>query len=302
MAGVTELGYMAFGVKDLTRWHEFATAFLGLERVPGEHAGRTYLRMDFWHHRFILEEDPVDDVTAIGLRVAGGEELDEVRHRLAQNGVAHEVCSPDQSAERHVLGLIRLKDPLGNPLELFHGPLVQFNRPFHPSRGMYGSFVTGAGGLGHCMLNGSEIPACRDFYRLLGMRGDIEYKMELTPGEVTDVLFLHCNDRDHTLAFGLPGERRMNHLMVESTSLDDVAYTHELAVQMGIPIAVKLGRHANDHMFSFYCVGPSGFMVEYGWGSRPASHQTEYYTSDTYGHQVDPEVVSPDWTEPPQAG
>ena len=33
-------------------------------------------------------------------------------------------------------------------------------------------------------------------------------------------------------------------------------------------VAFTLGRHANDHMTSFYVNTPSGFFIEYGWGER----------------------------------
>jgi hypothetical protein len=26
-------------------------------------------------------------------------------------------------------------------------------------------------------------------------------------------------------------------------------------------------------------------MIEIGWGARPATHQSEYYQRDTYGHE-----------------
>jgi 2,3-dihydroxyethylbenzene 1,2-dioxygenase len=38
-------------------------------------------------------------------------------------------------------------------------------------------------------------------------------------------------------------------------------------------------------MFSFYVASPSGFLIEVGWGGRPATHQSEHYTRDTYGHE-----------------
>lgn len=38
-------------------------------------------------------------------------------------------------------------------------------------------------------------------------------------------------------------------------------------------------------MYSFYLRNPSGWMWEYGWGARPATHATEYYVEDVYGHQ-----------------
>ena len=42
-------------------------------------------------------------------------------------------------------------------------------------------------------------------------------------------------------------------------------------------------------MFSFYCVTPSGFLVrDRLQGGRPATHQSEYYIGDTYGHASQP--------------
>jgi 2,3-dihydroxyethylbenzene 1,2-dioxygenase len=37
-------------------------------------------------------------------------------------------------------------------------------------------------------------------------------------------------------------------------------------------------------MYSFYFRNPSGWMFEYGWGARPATHQSEYFEGDMYGH------------------
>ena len=65
----------------------------------------------------------------------------------------------------------------------------------------------------------------------------------------------------------------------------DVFRTYELIQQSQYPVVISPGKHANDQMFSFYCVSPSGFQIEIGWGGRPATHQSEYYTGDTYGHK-----------------
>jgi 2,3-dihydroxyethylbenzene 1,2-dioxygenase len=37
-------------------------------------------------------------------------------------------------------------------------------------------------------------------------------------------------------------------------------------------------------MYSFYFQSPSGWMFEYGCGGRLATHQSEYYDGDVYGH------------------
>jgi 2,3-dihydroxyethylbenzene 1,2-dioxygenase len=97
--------------------------------------------------------------------------------------------------------------------------------------------------------------------------------------------FMHCNDRDHTVAFGIPSERRINHLMIEVDNLDDVGLTYDIVRAHEIPVTIRPGKHSNDHMYSFYFKTPSGWMMEYGWGARPATYQSEYFTRDVYGHQ-----------------
>ena len=220
-----------------------------------------------------------------GLRVAGAEEFRMLQDVFRDHNVGFEVADDATAAATHVLELMTLADPSGNPLEIFHGPRIDTHRPFHPGRGMHGRFLTGTGGVGHMMLGFSDLDATCEFYKLLGMRGGIEYRIPTPDGGTLDILFMHCNDRDHTFAFGLPTRKRIGHLMLEVDNLDDVFLTYELAKKHEVPIAVDLGRHANDRMFSFYCVSPSGFQIEIGWGGRPATHQSEYYTRDTYGHR-----------------
>ena len=287
MIQVTELGYVGLGVKDLAAWKRFAADIVGLEVADEGEAGRAYLRMDYWHHRIFLDEDGADDLNVLGFRVAGAEEFKEMAGQLADASVAVEIGSPAEADERRVLELMRLKDASGYPIEIFHGPQVQADKPFHPGRRMHGRFKTGAGGMGHLIQRETAgFEKTYAFYRLLGMRGGVEYKMTI-PGapKPLELMFMHCNERDHTVAFGLPGGKRINHLMLEVDNLDDVGLTYEIVKRADVPVAIAPGRHANDHMYSFYFVSPSGWNVEVGWGARPATHQSEYYLRDTYGHE-----------------
>ena len=289
MTGVTELGYVRFGVSSLAAWRVFATQVLGLEVGCDSESGKLYLRADLWHHRIILEEDGSDDLLAVGLRVAGPEEFRAMQTVLREHNVSFELADTQTARQRRVLDLMSLVDPSGNPIEIFHGPQVDTHRPFHPARGMYGKFLTGDGGVGHMMLAQKDLDATYRFYTLLGMRGNVEYRVPTPDGRTLEILFMHCNSRDHTFAFGLPSKGRVNHLMLEVDNLDDVFMTYELVRKGGYPIAISPGKHANDQMFSFYCVSPSGFQIEIGWGGRPATHQSEYYTGDTYGHEFNRE-------------
>jgi len=285
-AEVTELGYVTLGVSDIKAWERFASQILAVEVRPGEDEKTRYLRMDYWHHRIKLVEDPADDLLAMGLRVAGVLEFREMASRLEAAGVPVRIGSKSEAAARHLLEVMFVTDPNGFDIEIFHGPLVQYDRPFYPGRGMHGGFRTAGGGFGHMMLNRrADFEELHAFYTLLGMRGGVEYKIAI-PGleEPVELMFLHCNTRQHTLAFGGEAEKRINHLMFEMQRLEDVGLTYDIIREAGLPIIIEPGSHANDHNYSFYFKNPSGFMNEIGWGGREPTGQSEYYQRDSYGH------------------
>ncbi|MGB0544368.1 MAG: VOC family protein [Longimicrobiales bacterium] len=281
---ITELGYVRFGVSDLAAWRSFAEELLGLEVHPESEGDRLYLRLDDWHHRIILDKDPADDLIGIGLRVAGAQELRDLKQTLREHDVSFEEGSADLARDRAVLELITLEDPAGNPLEIFHGPRVDTHLPFHPGRRMFGRFLTAEGGLGHMIIKHDNLDETWAFYSLLGMRGGVEYQIPLPGGHAIEAMFMDCGERDHSLAFGLPSKGKINHIMFEVDNLDDVMFTYA-KVKDRYPIVIDLGKHANDQMFSFYCESPSGFNVEIGYAGERAKHQSQYHVQDTYGHE-----------------
>ena len=290
MTGITELGYVRFGASDIAAWRDFSTEIIGAEVVETDSGDGFYLRTDNWHHRISIEPDTSDDLIGAGLRVAGVEEFAEMQHRLQQAGVPFSQGSVELAEQRGVLDIMTLLDPAGNPLEIFHGPRIDAHKPFHPSRGMFGRFVTADGGVGHMILRNNGLNQAYEFYKLLGMRGGVEYKFPIPGGGSSEFLFMHCNSRDHTVAFGPPSEKSINHLMLEVDNIDDVFLTHEKVQASQYPVMISLGKHANDHMFSFYCATPSGWLLEIGTTGRPATHQSEYYTRDMYGHEFNSDV------------
>ncbi len=285
MVQVTELGYMGIGVKDIGAWKNFAATIMGMEVADEGESDRCYLRMDYCHHRVAVHANGSDDLEYLGFRVAGAEEFREMQRQLADAGIKFRAGSNDEATERHVLEVLKLSDPDGTPIEIFHGPEVLASKPFYPGRRMHGRFKTGSGGMGHCIIRQRDTDAAFRFFCNLGMRGGVEYKIRMG-NQVVPLTFMHCNERDHTVAFGIgPSSKRINHLMIEVDNLDDVGLTYDLVRRNKLPVAIVLGKHSNDHMYSFYFRNPSGWNIEYGWGARPATHQSEYYVEDMYGHQ-----------------
>lgn len=284
MVQVTELGYIGIEVSNPQEWKTFAAEVLGLEVAVDDEPDRCYLRMDYWHHRIVMHEGSGDDLAYLGFRVAGGEEFREMQRQLADAGVEFRVGSNEEAAERRVLEVMKLTDPGGNPVEIFHGPELQANKPFHPGRRMHGRFKTGSGGLGHCIIRQDDANAAYRFYTLLGMRGGVEYKMQMGK-HMAQPVFMHCNDRDHTVAFfdlGGGNGPRLNHIMLEVENFDDIGLAYEIVTERKLPLIMAPGKHSNDQMYSFYFKNPSGWNFEYGWGGRPATYQSEYYTKDMY--------------------
>lgn len=283
MFAITEVGYLGIGASDLEAWRTYAGELVGMEVVNEGEPDRFYLRMDYWHHRITVHRDDSDDMLYLGLRVAGPEEFEGIQDQLRSAGIEFRLGTPVEAEERRVLELLKTTDPGGNPIEVFHGPEVDYSRPFHPARGMHGGFRTGSQGLGHCFISCEGTSGYR-FYRALGMRGSVEYKVPTPDGGEAELVFMHCNDRQHALAFGAPFEKRINHLMIEAEKLDDVGLTHHLVRERGVPVTMTLGKHSNDQMFSFYFINPSGWGWEYGWGGRTPPPGDEYYRGDLYGH------------------
>src|SRR5262245_50900372 len=242
---ITELGYLGIGVRDVAAWRFYANEILGMEWV--ENGDATALRMDYWHHRILVEPGEDDDVLFVGFRVAGPEEFRAMQQHLKECGVAFKVASAAEAEKRCVLELLRFADPAGLPLEIFHGPLVDRHKPYRPGRGMHGKFLTGASGLGHVIVRDAGVEESYRFYsKVLGFRGSVEVRFSMA-GQRREPIFMHCaSERDHTLAFGAgPLPKRIHHLMVEVDNIDDVGLAYDLARQNKVPILFEPGRHAN---------------------------------------------------------
>ena len=286
MIAVTELGYLGIGIRDEAAWIEYATKVVGMELRDEGEPDRFYLRLDNWHHRIAAFRDGNDDVLYVGWRVAGRAEFEAMARQLTEAGIEYRYGTEEEEFERHVLGLLKLTDPGGIATEIFYGPEIDFKRPFHPGRPMHGRFVTGDQGLGHCILRQPDPEAAYYFYRALGMTGGVEYKRRRPDGTVSRLTFMHCNDRQHSVAFGVPlSEKRINHLMIEYADLNDMGVTHDLMRDRNTPVAIGLGVHSNDKALTYYAANPSGWLWEIGARGEPAPTQHEYYTNDIFGHR-----------------
>lgn len=295
MAKIKGLGYIGCEVTDLGAWDKLLDGVYGMERRRDSGVQVRHYRMDDNHHRLALHRSNRDRLKYIGWEVESQQGLERLAGELSDKGLDVRAGSASLRSRRAVMDLFVVSGPDDARLELFFGPLQDF-QPFTPRRGMEG-YNTGDLGMGHLVLaTADRLAAVRWYEEHLGFRlSDHIFWDDI------QATFLHCNPRHHSLAFmnavgGMkPGD--LGHFMFESRSLNDVGRAYDIVNANKVPLALTLGRHTNDHMTSFYVYSPSGWWVEYGYGARlidDATWEPKLYNSPKiWGHEMLPPPAAP---------
>jgi len=256
---IKALGYLGFHAHSIEDWTRYGAEFLGLQ-LAEQSAGTLAFRMDDRKQRLLIHGD-TDRRPVLGWELEDAAAADQLAARLERAEVRVDIMDKSMAGQRRVAGGLTFQDPGGNKLEAFHGPEIATD-PYRPGRSHSG-FKTGPLGLGHIVLNTTEMDADVAFYtQLLG------FKLSDYMTKPFRAMFFHINARHHSLALIEWPQQSIHHLMLEMFSLDDVGQGYDLALREAGRIATTLGRHSNDFMTSFYSNSPSGFLVESGWGGR----------------------------------
>jgi 3,4-dihydroxy-9,10-secoandrosta-1,3,5(10)-triene-9,17-dione 4,5-dioxygenase len=292
---IHSLGYVVARSSNCSEWTEFATQVLGLQdanslRSDGDDAH--YFKMDDRPYRIIVEPAEESRYGASGWECADDREYADTLARLREAGVAVEHADAEELTRRRVQALARFQDPSGNDHELYWGMVSDFSRFVSPVG--VAEFVTGELGMGHTVLPAPNFDATVEFFvDVLGLGLSDLMKIRFTPDPAEPekrLWFMHCNGRHHSLAlFETPMPSGCVHIMLETVDLDEVGYAMDRREAHGVRLTATLGRHANDHMVSFYMATPSGFDVEFGaggrviddWNSYPAFQST---VASLWGH------------------
>lgn len=281
---ITSLGYIGFESTDAKAWEDFGPNVLGLQLAEPGPDGAVRLRVDDRAHRISIHSGDQNRMAYMGWELRDLPALEAAGGRLEAAGLAHERFDDDLRAERRVRDGLVVHDPAGLRHELFVGQL-SLPGTFRPGRPMDG-FVTGEQGLGHAVLIVPDLTAALDFWtNVFGFRVS-----DTIDTPMINLVFLHCNPRHHTIALGeVPRARGLQHLMLQTRSLDDVGRCLGLCEEHDVPLTMTLGRHTNDRMVSFYLRTPTGFDLEYGWGAIEVDDATwtagAYDAPSIWGHR-----------------
>jgi 2,3-dihydroxybiphenyl 1,2-dioxygenase len=275
MATIHEIMQVGVGVPNLERFENFARELLGLSVSRSPDRTLTYLRPDRYHHRIAASTASEPILRYVNFDVGGPQQLADWQAKLTAAGIEWRRSTAAECVERHVSDFIEFKDPDGHRLALSHGFEVD-NEPVRYSRDLK------VLRLGHVLLTVADTQRSHDFYtQVLGFR--------LSDWVCIDdnirLCFLRCNERHHSVAFApcLPGKSpRLQHVMLEVDSLDDVMRSYHFFRKRQAPIGMGPGRHINCQTVHVYVQTPAGFAVEFGWGHRrldEATHEPVIYPS-----------------------
>jgi 2,3-dihydroxybiphenyl 1,2-dioxygenase len=284
MAKVQQLGYVGATSGDLDTWRAYATEVLGVQPAHDSDDQTLFLKMDEHHHRLSIHAGDEEDVRFVGWSVGTPERMQALAARLDAADVPVTAAKPEEAADRRVIDFVHFVDPhSGVRTELFYGPEVVYTPPFHPQRPIRG-FETERG-LGHFVTFAADIEAAVTFYEEVLGFGVSDWIV--LPGIGRIGVFLHCNERHHSLAlFANPAPRKkVHHVMLEYSGLDDVGTGYDICLEREL-VTATLGRHLNDRMLSFYFKNPGDWHFEVGWGAReidPETWQVEHYNGFTPG-------------------
>ena len=277
---VQSIGYVGLKATDLTAWKEFAHDVLAVQVREDSSKDTLLLKIDEYRWRVAVHQADEDGFAYAGFELPNAQAFDEALEELREAGVAVEFGTDDELKARAVGKLAVLHDPVGNRIELYSRPTLDYN--FVSPAGS--RFVTDGQGFGHAvfLVNGDQYQACQDFYvKLLGFKVS-EYT---TLGPI-EVCFLHCNRRHHSVALARAPINACQHIMLQLEDIDMVGRGMDRAQAAGVEITSTIGRHRNDDMLSFYMRTPSGMDVEYGWGAREIEDEDSWIVSDWEGGDV----------------
>jgi biphenyl-2,3-diol 1,2-dioxygenase len=285
---VHSLGYFIFEVSDLEAWDRFLTDVIGAEKGAALGTPLIPYRVDGRAARILVREGPADDLVALGFETPSEERLQALAAHARERGHGTEPATSEEAAARGVSTLVRTFEPGGVAVELFCGP-IEAEAPFRMQTVRKG-FVTGDQGLGHLALRADDVKKTRAFFEEVLSFGLSDHIRCTLPGDFkVDVTFLHVNARHHTVALGSGLPKHLHHFMLQMRSLDDVGAALDRAFANDVRVVQGLGRHPNDQMVTFYCVTPSGFECEVGWGGRTVDDSTwkvtTYNRISDWGHQ-----------------
>lgn len=245
MALIQEMGFAAYGVRDLDHAAEFFRNVCQLE-VTERAGGVVFLSGDARHHWVRLEQRAEPGLIRLGYRAVDAAAVDEVAHRLDRFGVPYRRV--EDFAHDRLTGALRFRAPDGTEYEIYEQMLTLPASPA-PARGI--------ACLLHAVIFVPDVAEARAFYTdALGM---------LVSDRIEEVItFLRCgNQYHHSLALARGEAGQLDHIAMLVGEIEDVLRFRAHGVVKDA-LAGDVVKHVASNSVSVYLHDPAeGIGVEY---------------------------------------
>jgi catechol 2,3-dioxygenase len=254
--GITRLGHVELFTQDLDRAIDFYVDVIGMvetERV----GGHAYLRCieDRHHHSLVLTTVPEGNGCGhIAFRVESEDDLDRLRAQFEGEGLA--VLEVEAEAERGQGRAIRVGDPFGFPIELYHAMDPAERRPrTHGNRGPTR--------IDHVNL---RIPVAVDeavrYYR--DRLGFMVSEFAEHPDRTTFAAWMHRKQTTHDVAWVQGPGTFIHHAGFYVPESHDVLDIADRMASRGMQHQIEFGpgRHGITNAFFSYIRDPDGNRIE----------------------------------------
>lgn len=280
MPQIVDIARIGVGARHRADWEAFAAAVLGFRTAGSADGTLTYCRIDAADHRLALADDAADSLQYIAFDVGDAASLDDWQRTLAARGIDCRRLDGVACARRGMAAGLQLRDRDGHCIVLGHGfamaaTACEYTRPLSVLR------------LGHAAVTVADTQRAHAFYtEVLGLR----LSDWVCVSDAIRLCFLRANSRHHCLALlpCAPGMApRLQHVMVEVETLDDVMRSFHHARAQGAAIGMGPGKHPNCETVHIYVPTPAGFALEFGYGHRRVNDATHQPVVFPIGTPVD---------------
>lgn len=256
---ILRTGHIEYRVTDLERSRAFYVDLLGF--VVTEQLGdRLYLRCleDWEHHSLILRQAESAGVGHFAYRVAGNDDLEELRRLAEARDLPWRWVEPDE--ERGQGRALRIQDPLGFPVEFYHEVqrVPRLLQRFDQYRGPHIMRID------HVNLQTPDVQAGADWYMdALGFACAEYTESEDTPPKLW-ATWLHRKQNVHDVALMTGPGPRLHHAGFWTQEPGNVLRAADILAGAGLEGSIERGpgRHGISNAMFLYLRDPDGNRIE----------------------------------------
>jgi 2,3-dihydroxy-p-cumate/2,3-dihydroxybenzoate 3,4-dioxygenase len=300
MVRYQRLGRVELNVAELKRSRDFYTDVVGLHPVGANADGSFSFRCGLDDCTVVLHESPAPGFRSMALALESDVGFEGLARVLGEHGVAYDVVSAAECAQRGVARAWRIAEPNMHAAIEFYLPLN--GEP--PAE--FVSTVAKIQRIGHVVFCTPRYTESISFMqRVLGF---------LPSDDIEDIIaFMRPppSPYHHGVGIGRGSRHGLHHVNFMVSEIDDLGLALNRFKRHGVPVVFGPGRHPASTSVFLYFLDPDGLTLEYSFGMEEFSEVAprmartlppQPQSIDSWGGVRDPRMSAVGLVQPYEAG